>query len=56
MCVVLKEQHLSCYKDQEAYKNNPKETFKGKPAVDLLHCTAGVAVDYTKKEQVFRLR
>ena len=56
MCVVMKEQHLSCYKDQEAYHNNPKETFKGEPPIDLTNCTAEVALDYTKKEHVFRLR
>ena len=29
---------------------------KSEPSLDLVGCTAKVAVDYTKKQHVFRLR
>ena len=54
--MVLKGTEINFYKDQKSYHSTPSSTFKGEPAIEILGAKAAVAPDYTKKENVFRLR
>lgn len=56
VCVVLKGTEVIFYKDQKSYRSAPSATFKGEPPVEILGATAGIASDYTKKKNVFRLK
>jgi spectrin beta len=53
---VLNGTRLSFYKDRKSYQMAPGLTLKGEPALDVSGGSAEVAIDYTKKKNVFRLR
>ena len=56
--VVLQGRKLNFYIPESAALTYQNEggLIKSQPALDLAGCTAKVAVDYTKKLHVFRLR
>ena len=54
LCVVLKEGQIAFYKNEESYRSNHDDTFKGELKVDLNDALAVVANDYIKKANVFR--
>ena len=56
--VVLKGRKLNFYIPESTTLTYQNEggLIKSQPALDLAGCTAKVAVDYTKKLHVFRLR
>jgi len=53
---VLKVNQVSFYKDQTSYRSTPDATYRGEQPLDLSGGEAKIAIDYIKKENVFRLR
>jgi spectrin beta len=53
---VSQDGHLSFYKDQKSFKNQPDATFRGEPKLELHGAAVEIASDYTKKKNVFRVK
>ena len=54
--VVMKGPQLSFYKDAKSYKAAPDVCLKNEQRLDLKNGFIEVALDYTKKKHVFRLK
>ncbi|KAK6634026.1 hypothetical protein RUM44_004633 [Polyplax serrata] len=54
--VVMKGPQLSFYKDMKSYKAAPDVYLKNEQRLDLKNGVIEVALDYTKKKHVFRLK
>ena len=55
MYVVLRERQISFFNTESAFLKEDG-FIESQPVLDLNGCSAEVAVDYTKRENVFRLR
>uniref|UniRef100_A0A2M4DIY4 Putative beta chain spectrin n=1 Tax=Anopheles darlingi TaxID=43151 RepID=A0A2M4DIY4_ANODA len=53
---VARSGRLAFFKDQKSSKAVPEQTFRGEPPLDLKGAQIEIAVDYTKKKHVFRIK
>lgn len=56
MYTVSRLGRVSFYKDQKAAKSQPEQTFRGESALELQGANVEIAMDYTKKKHVFRIK
>lgn len=54
--MVVRGQNLLAYKDHKSYKSAPDQYYRGEQPLDLKEATVAVAIDYTKKKHVFRVK
>merc|ERR1719402_409127 len=54
--VVLQGTQILFYENQNTYKMAPDQTFNGEGPEELVEASGEVALDYTKRLHVFRLR
>ncbi|GBO02171.1 Spectrin beta chain, partial [Araneus ventricosus] len=54
--LLVKDRTLYTYKDQKHCKQEPDNFYHGEPPIDLRGSDAGIALDYTKRRHVLKLR
>ncbi|XP_037917699.1 spectrin beta chain isoform X4 [Hermetia illucens] len=54
--VVARSGRLTFYKDQKTFKVTPEQTFRGEMPLELQGATCDVAMDYTKRKYIFRVK
>jgi len=53
---IMDRGNITFYKDQKHAKSDPSSSYHNEPPIDVTGATASIALDYTKKPNVFRLK
>lgn len=56
MYIKLQGSTICCYKDQKSAKNHPDLYYKNEMPIELRNGSVERAADYTKKNNVFRVK